>query len=77
MPNPTPSSRLRSIRSAQRIAAALLALAVAGPAGANEATPPTVVENSLGMAFVLIPAGDFLMGSDEAPADLALSLIHI
>ena len=73
MLNPIPSPRPRSVRSARRIAAALLALAVAGPAGTNEATPPTVVENSLGMAFVLIPAGDFLMGSDETPADLALA----
>lgn len=35
------------------------------------ATPPGSVENSLGMQFVRIPAGDFLMGSDEAPASLA------
>jgi sulfatase modifying factor 1 len=30
-----------------------------------------VEHNSLGMAFVKIPAGDFLMGSDEAPRSLA------
>jgi formylglycine-generating enzyme len=28
-------------------------------------------KNSLGMPFVLIPAGEFLMGSDESPATLA------
>ena len=70
-PTLTPARDHRSVRSAGPIAAALLALAVASPAGPNEAAPPTVVENSLGMAFVLIPAGDFLMGSDETPEDLA------
>ncbi len=30
-----------------------------------------VFENSLGMKFVLVPAGDFLMGSDESLASLA------
>lgn len=30
-----------------------------------------VERNSLGMAFVEIPAGEFLMGSDEAPESLA------
>jgi formylglycine-generating enzyme required for sulfatase activity len=30
-----------------------------------------VLENSLGMKFVLIPAGEFLMGSDESPESLA------
>jgi formylglycine-generating enzyme required for sulfatase activity len=51
--------------------AALLALAIAVPARSNAATPPPVVENGLGMPFVLIPAGEFLMGSDESPEDLA------
>jgi formylglycine-generating enzyme required for sulfatase activity len=32
---------------------------------------PDVFENSLGMKFVLLPAGEFLMGSDETPASLA------
>ncbi len=35
------------------------------------ATPPGSVENSLGMRFVRIPAGTFLMGSAESPASLA------
>jgi sulfatase modifying factor 1 len=34
---------------------------------------PQVFENSLGMQFVRIPAGEFLMGSDELPPALALA----
>ncbi|MDB5743973.1 MAG: formylglycine-rating enzyme family protein [Polaromonas sp.] len=32
---------------------------------------PQVIENSLGMTFVRVPAGEFLMGSDETPDALA------
>src|SRR5688500_4987858 len=32
----------------------------------NEGVLPTTIENSLGMKFILIPAGEFLMGSDES-----------
>lgn len=46
---------------------ALLLALITGTAGA----PPTLVENSLGMKLVLVPAGEFTMGSDEAPAMLA------
>ena len=35
--------------------------------------PRRVVENSLGMMFAWVPAGDFMMGSDEAPEVLARS----
>lgn len=38
---------------------------------AAPAITPPVFENLLGMKFVLIPPGEFLMGSDEAPAALA------
>lgn len=34
---------------------------------------PRVVENSLGMKFVRVPGGEFVMGSAETPAALALS----
>jgi formylglycine-generating enzyme len=66
MPCPIPR-RPTCVRHAGLMAAALLTLA--GAAGSEE--PPLAIENSLGMAFVLIPAGDFLMGSDETPAALA------
>ncbi|HYD97014.1 MAG TPA: formylglycine-generating enzyme family protein [Noviherbaspirillum sp.] len=35
------------------------------------AAQPVVHENTLGMQFVLVPAGEFLMGSDETPEALA------
>jgi formylglycine-generating enzyme len=34
---------------------------------------PARIENALGMQFALIPAGQFLMGSDESPESLAKS----
>lgn len=34
---------------------------------------PRVVENSLGMKFVRVPGGEFVMGSAETPAALARS----
>ncbi len=60
------------------LAACLLALCAAIPAaGAGESAEPTgpadppMFENSIGMRFVRIPAGEFMMGSDETPESLA------
>uniref|UniRef100_UPI003F4931BF formylglycine-generating enzyme family protein n=1 Tax=Cupriavidus necator TaxID=106590 RepID=UPI003F4931BF len=36
-----------------------------------DVTSPTVMENSLGMKFVLVPSGEFMMGSSESPDSLA------
>lgn len=46
----------------------LLAVSVTGSAVAAEGTPPQpqTVRNSLGMEFVLIPSGSFLMGSPDS-----------
>jgi formylglycine-generating enzyme required for sulfatase activity len=38
---------------------------------ADHGPPPAAIENSLGMKFVLVPAGEFLMGSDESPKVLS------
>ena len=56
-----------------RIAAFLFAaLAVSSShAGETGKTSPKEVENRLGMKFVLVPPGEFMMGSDEPPEALA------
>jgi sulfatase modifying factor 1 len=55
-----------------RHAAPLLAFALLCDAGAVlAADAPPLIENSLGMKFVRVPAGEFLMGSDETPEQLA------
>ena len=48
-------------------------LAPAVCAGDADTRLPAVLENSLGMKFVLVPAGEFLMGSDASPETLALA----
>ncbi|KIF82108.1 formylglycine-generating enzyme family protein [Noviherbaspirillum autotrophicum] len=50
----------------------VLALLIAASAGAGEpAALPAHRNNVLGMRLVLVPAGEFLMGSDETPEALA------
>ena len=62
---------------------ALACAAVLG--GCTTAPPPTKpaahaapasAADSLGIAFVRVPAGEFLMGSDESPATLAKAFPH-
>jgi formylglycine-generating enzyme required for sulfatase activity len=40
-------------------------------AGGCRTEEPKTVTNSVGMQFVLIPAGEFTMGSSESPEELA------
>lgn len=49
-----------------------LSASSAQSADAAPAAPPHM-ENALGMQFALLPAGQFLMGSDESPESLAKS----
>ena len=39
----------------------------ASVAAADHGVAPIAIENTLGMKFVLVPAGEFVMGSDESP----------
>ncbi|MET0541793.1 MAG: formylglycine-generating enzyme family protein [Variovorax sp.] len=51
--------------------AALLPACGTAPRPAAAPHNPAVLENSIGMLFVRVPAGEFFMGSDESPASLA------
>lgn len=57
-----------------RTALALFCILATAPVLAAE--PPALIENSLGMTFVRVPAGTFQMGSDEASETLAASYPH-
>ncbi len=91
MPKPCPESdRPSPPRRAALLLPALLAAALAACGSAPPATPapaaapanspaPTAgaaFTDSLGLRFVRIPAGEFLMGSDESPQALAQAFPH-
>ena len=52
-------------------ALSLLACLLGGCTTLGATSEPRAITNSLGMEFVQIPAGEFLMGSDETPERLA------
>jgi formylglycine-generating enzyme required for sulfatase activity len=68
------ATRRRSALAGRLAATTALLAGLASPAWPQSpgAAPATVV-NALGMEFVLIPAGEFRMGSDESPESLARS----
>lgn len=49
---------------------ALFSILLLGCSIAPSKKAPLVIENSLGMKLVLVPSGEFLMGSDESPEAL-------
>jgi formylglycine-generating enzyme required for sulfatase activity len=59
----------------QRILVVALILTIASHAVSAE--PPKEITNSIGMKFKLIPAGEFMMGSSESPAELAEAFPNI
>lgn len=61
-----------TLRASFATFATLASLALQTAAAADPAPPaPHVVSNVIGMQFILIPAGEFMMGSEEAPEVLA------
>ncbi|CAB3667462.1 Formylglycine-generating enzyme [Achromobacter deleyi] len=63
--------RFPFLRPVMRLPIALALLCTLATVPAWSAEPPALVENSLGMTFVHVPAGTFQMGSDETPEALA------
>lgn len=57
--------------STQTIFSFTLLLALTGCTTLAPLQPRELIENSLGMKFVLVPAGEFLMGSDASPESLS------
>jgi formylglycine-generating enzyme required for sulfatase activity len=68
-----PKSRnaLMTARRSVSLQAIGLFLAIALGSCLAQAGAPQAIENSIGMKFVRVPAGEFLMGSDETPDSLA------
>ncbi|MEO0003265.1 MAG: hypothetical protein RLZZ22_957 [Pseudomonadota bacterium] len=60
-----------AVRTATTVALLSLSLTLPACSGLGKRTAPAGHVNSLGMRFVWIPAGEFLMGSDETPERLA------
>lgn len=56
-----------------RVTVFLFAALMVSPAWSAEPgkASPQELENSLGMKWVLVPSGEFMMGSDESPEALA------
>ena len=65
----------RSVVGCRPFAIRLLVMCLATSVGAVTAAEhqprPKPIENSLGILMLLVPAGEFLMGSDETPESLA------
>jgi formylglycine-generating enzyme required for sulfatase activity len=59
------------MHSIQVVVIAAAGLALGGCAAWPEPGPAPLLRNSLGMQMVLLPAGEFLMGSDASPQALA------
>src|SRR5213595_1863183 len=53
------------------LAAAVIHLIPALAVAADAKEPPKEFTNSIGMKFVLVPAGEFMMGSDETAEERA------
>lgn len=53
------------------VLASVMLLTLGGCATPSSPTGPQIIENTLGMKLVRIPAGEFMMGRAESPASLA------